>query len=49
MARPAHCRGTSVAEITWLGMMSLSRSNHHSDSWVRMRPLPGTGVGSTTS
>ena len=41
--------GTSVADTTWLGTMSASRSNHHSDSWVRIRPLSGIGVGSTTS
>ena len=49
IARPAHSAGTSVAEITWLGTMSASRSNHQSESWVSTRPLPGTGVGRITS
>ena len=49
MARPAHSGGTRVAEITWLGTRSPSRSNHHSDSWVRMAPRSGIGVGSTAS
>ena len=49
IARPGHSAGTSVAEITWLGTRSASRSNHHSDSWVRIAPLSGIGVGSTTS
>ncbi len=40
--------GTSV-EITWLGTMSAIRSNHHSDSWVRTRPLSGISFGSTQS
>ena len=49
MARPAHSAGTSVAEMTWLGTTSASCSNHHSESWVRIAPLSGTGVGSITS
>ena len=48
-ARPAHSAGTSVAEMTWLGTTSASWSNHQSDSWVRILPLSGIGVGSTTS
>ncbi len=49
MARPAHSAGTSVAEITWLVITSPSWPNHQSESWVSTRPLPGIGVGSTTS
>ena len=49
MARPAHSGGTSDAEITWFGTMSASWPNHHSDSWVKILPLSGIGVGSTTS
>ena len=45
MARPANSAGTSVAEITWLGTMSASWSNHHSESRVRILPLSGIGVG----
>ena len=48
MARPANSGGTSV-DTTWFGTMSASCSNHHSDSWVRTRPLSGIGVGSTKS
>ena len=40
---PAHSAGTSVAEMTWLGMMSASCSNHHRDSCVRILPLSGIG------
>jgi len=32
IARPAHCSGTSVAEITWFGTTAASWSNHHKDS-----------------
>src|SRR5215469_12364360 len=49
IARSANSAGTSTAEMTWWGTRSASRSNHHSDSWVRMAPLSGIGVGSTTS
>ena len=49
MARPAHSGGTSEAEITWFGTMSASWPNHYSDSWVKILPLSGIGVGSTTS
>ncbi len=48
IARRATASGTRV-EMTWLGTRSLSRSNHHSDIAVRMRPLSGIGVGSTQS
>ena len=49
IARPSHSAGTSVPEITWFGITSPSWPNHHSESWVSTRPLPGIGVGSTTS
>ena len=49
IARPAHWAGTSVPEMTWLAITSLSWPNHHSESWVRTRPLSGTGVGRTAS
>src|SRR5216110_264491 len=49
IARPPNSAGTSVAEMTWLGTTSASCPNHHSDSRVRIVPLSGTGVGSTTS
>ena len=48
-ARPANSGGTSVADMTWFGAMSARRSNHHSDSAVRISPLSGMGVGRTTS
>ncbi len=48
-ARPFHSAGTSVAESTWFGITSASWSNHHSESWVRIAPLPGIGVGRMTS
>src|ERR1700751_4621014 len=49
IARPAHCAGTSVPEMTWLAITSVSWPNHHSDSCVSTRPLSGIGVGRTTS
>jgi hypothetical protein len=49
IARPAHWAGTSVPEITWLGTTPLSWPNHHKESCVSTCPLPGIGVGSTTS
>ncbi len=49
IARPAHSGGTSVAEMTWFGATSASWPNHHSDSWVRILPLSGIGVGKITS
>jgi hypothetical protein len=49
IARPANSAGTSVDEMTWFGTTSASCSNHHSDSRVRIAPLSGIGVGSTTS
>src|SRR5690242_17245714 len=48
-ARPVHSGGTSAEETTWFGTTSASRSNHHSESWVRTAPLSGICVGSTTS
>jgi hypothetical protein len=48
IARRATAGGTLVV-TTWLGTMPVSRSNHHSDMAVRMRPLSGIGVGSTQS
>ena len=48
IARPSTPAGTLV-ERTWLAVTLSSRSNHHSDSAVRILPLSGTGVGSTQS
>ena len=35
--------------VSWLGMMCLSFSNQKLETEVRTCPLPGMGVGSTTS
>ena len=45
-ARPRTEPGTSV-DSTWLSTTSLSRPNHHCDSWVSTAPLSGMVLSST--